>query len=58
MAMAAAHQLSFLEASMDGRRVVTNWRGLERVAHFIKAAAIMAQVDPVAYGLLEKHNGD
>jgi hypothetical protein len=58
MAMAAAHQLSFLEASMDGRRVVTQWRGLERVAHFIKAAAIMAQVDPVAYGLLEKRNGD
>src|SRR5580698_1410996 len=58
MAMAAAHQLSFLEASMDGRRVVTNWRGLERVAHFIKAASIMAQVDPVAYGLLEKRNGD
>jgi hypothetical protein len=58
MAMAAAHQLSFLEASMDGRQVVTHWRGLERVAHFIKAAAIMAQVDPVAYGLLEKRNGD
>jgi hypothetical protein len=58
MAMAAAHQLSFLEASMDGRKVVTQWRGLERVAHFIKAAAIMAQVDPVAYGLLERRNGD
>jgi hypothetical protein len=58
MAMAAAHQLSFLEASMDGRRVVTNWRGLERVAHFIKAAAVMAQVDPVDYGLLERKNGD
>jgi hypothetical protein len=56
-AMAAAHQLSYLEASMDGRRVVTNWRGLERVAHFIKAAAEMAQVDPVDYGILEKRNG-
>jgi hypothetical protein len=54
MAMAAAHQLSFLEASMDGRRVITNWRGLERVAHFIKAAAVLAQVDPVDYGLLER----
>lgn len=57
MAMAAAHQLSFLNASMDGRRVVTNWLGLERVAHFIKAAAVMAQVDPVDYGLLERRNG-
>jgi len=58
MAMAAAHQLSYLEASMDGRKVVTNWRGLERVAHFVKAAAIMAQVDPVDYGLLERRNGE
>lgn len=58
MAMAAAHQLSYLEASMDGRKVVTNWRGLERVAHFVKAAAIMAQVDPVDYGLLERGNGE
>jgi len=58
MAMAAAHQLSFLNASMDGRRVVTDWTGLERVAHFIKAAAVMAQVDPVAYGLLEHKGGD
>jgi hypothetical protein len=58
MAVAAAHQLSFLEAAMDGRKVVTNWRGLERVAHFIKAAAVMAQVDPVDYGLLEKRNGN
>ncbi|MGA2842225.1 MAG: hypothetical protein ABSG18_19020 [Steroidobacteraceae bacterium] len=54
MAMAAAHQLSALEASMDGRRVVCQWHGLHRVAHFIKAAAIMAQVDPVDYGLLER----
>jgi len=58
MAMAAAHQLSMLDASMDGRRVVTNWIGLERVAHFIKAAAVMAQVDPVDYGLLERKNGE
>ncbi|GAB5471281.1 MAG: hypothetical protein Kilf2KO_43110 [Rhodospirillales bacterium] len=58
MAMAAAHQLSMLDASMDGRRVVTNWIGLERVAHFIKAAAIMAQVDPVDYGLLERKGGE
>ena len=58
MAMAAAHQLSALEASMDGRNVVAKWRGLERVAHFIKAAAIMAQVDPVDYGLLERHQGE
>jgi hypothetical protein len=27
------------------------------VAHFIKAAAVMAQVDPVEYGLLSKKNG-
>jgi hypothetical protein len=58
LAMAAAHQLSYLEASMQGRDVVTNWRGLERVAHFIKAAAVMAQVDPVDYGLLERKGGD
>jgi hypothetical protein len=57
MAMAAAHQLSMLDASMDGRRVVCNWIGLDRVAHFIRAAAVMAQVDPVEYGLLEKKNG-
>jgi hypothetical protein len=54
MAMAAAHQLSALEASMDGHRVVCKWHGLDRVAHFIKAAAVMAQVDPVDYGLLER----
>jgi hypothetical protein len=54
MAMAAAHQLSALDARMDGKKVVCNWVGLERVAHFIKAAAVMAQVDPVDYGLLER----
>jgi len=58
MAMAAAHQLSALNASMDGRRVVTNWVGLDRVAHFIKAAGVLANVDPVDYGLLEKKNGE
>ena len=57
MAMAAAHQLSALEASMDGHRVVCKWHGLDRVAHFIKAAAVMAQVDPVDYGLLESVKG-
>jgi len=58
MAMAAAHQMSMLDASMDGRDVVANWIGLDRVAHFIKAAAIMAQVDPVDYGLLERKGGE
>jgi hypothetical protein len=58
MAMAAAHQLSALGASMDGKKVVCNWVGLDRVAHFIKAAAIMAQVDPVDYGLLERKGRD
>lgn len=58
MAMAAAHQLSALNASMDGRRVVTNWVGLDRVAHFIKAAGVLANVDPVDYGLLERKNGE
>jgi hypothetical protein len=57
MAMAAAHQLSALDASMKGKEVVCHWLGLERVAHFITAAATMAQVDPVDYGLLEKKNG-
>jgi hypothetical protein len=54
MAMAAAHQLAFLNATMNGRLVVANWQGLERVAHFIKAAAVLANVDPVDYGLLER----
>ncbi|MBX6321856.1 MAG: hypothetical protein IRY94_08515 [Rhodospirillaceae bacterium] len=58
MAMAAAHQLSLLDARMDGKRVLCNWLGLERVAHFIKAAAVMAQVDPVDYGLLERKGRD
>lgn len=58
LAMAAAHQLSFLEASMDGRTVIAKWRGLERVAHFVKAAAVMAQVDPVDYGILELRGKD
>jgi len=57
MAMAAAHQLSALNASMDGRKVVTNWVGLDRVAHFIKAAAVLANIDPVDYGLLERKGG-
>ncbi len=58
MAMAAAHQLSALGASMDGKKVVCNWVGLDRVAHFIKAAAVMAQIDPVDYGLLERKGRD
>ena len=58
MAMAAAHQLSALDARMDAKRVVCSWIGLERVAHFIEAAAVMAQVDPVDYGLLERRNGN
>lgn len=58
MAMAAAHQLSMLDASMDERVVVTKWVGPDRVAHFIKAAAVMAQVDPVDYGLLERKGGE
>ena len=57
MAMAAAHQLSLLDARMEDKTVVCNWIGLERVAHFIKAAAALAQVDPVDYGLLERHRG-
>lgn len=57
MAMAAAHQLSALNASMNGKEVVCDWVGLERVAHFIKAASVLAQVDPVDYGLLEKRHG-
>lgn len=57
MAMAAAHQLGALDASMDGRKVVANWVGEGRVAHFIEAAAVLAQVDPVDYGLLERGPG-
>jgi hypothetical protein len=56
-AMATAHQLSALDASMDGKRVQCNWVGLDRVAHFISAAAVLAQVDAVEYGLLERKNG-
>ncbi len=57
MAMAAAHQLGLLDAHMEGHDVICNWMGLDRVAHFIKAAAVMAQVDPVDYGLLSRKNG-
>ncbi|MBS3652183.1 hypothetical protein KEU06_26665 [Pseudaminobacter sp. 19-2017] len=57
MAMAAAHQLSALNAGMDGRDVVCDWVGLDRVSHFIQAAAVLAQVDPVDYGLLERKGG-
>lgn len=57
MAMAAAHQLGALDASMNGRDVITNWVGPDRVAHFIRAAAVLAQVDPVDYGLLENRGG-
>jgi hypothetical protein len=57
MAMAAAHQLGLLDASMRGRDVVTNWIGESRVAHFLEAAAALAQVDPVEYGVLERKNG-
>ena len=46
-----------LDASMDGRDVVTNWIGEGRVAHFLEAAAALAQVDPVDYGLLERKGG-
>jgi hypothetical protein len=57
MAMAAAHQLSALNAGMEGRDVVCDWVGLDRVSHFIQAAAVLAQVDPVDYGLLERKGG-
>ncbi|HXM04749.1 MAG TPA: hypothetical protein VN939_19200 [Chthoniobacterales bacterium] len=57
MAMAAAHQLSAFNAGMNGKDVVCDWVGLDRVGHFIKAAAVLAQVDPVDYGLLEKRGG-
>jgi hypothetical protein len=57
MAVAAAHQLSMLDATMEGRDVVTNWIGEGRVAHFLEAAAALAQVDPVDYGLLERKGG-
>lgn len=57
MAMAAAHQLSMLDAHMEGREVVARWVGEDRVAHFIQAAAALAQVDPVDYGLLERKDG-
>lgn len=57
MAMAAAHQLSMFDAWMEGRHAVVKWMGLERVSTFIRAAATMAQVDPVDYGLMEKKNG-
>jgi len=57
MAMAAAHQLSALDAGVEGKTVVCDWVGLDRVAHFIEAASVLAQVDPVDYGLLERRNG-
>jgi hypothetical protein len=57
-AVAAAHQLSMLDSRMSGRRAICRWSGLERVAHFIKAAAVMAQVDPVAYGVLQRNGSE
>ncbi|SRR5579875_118855 len=54
-AVAAAHLLSAFESVRRGRRTTVRWFGLERVADFIKAAAVMAQVDPVDYGLLERN---
>jgi len=57
-AVAAAHLLSDLRTRMRGRQAICSWRGLDRVAHFIKAAAVMAQVDPVAYGILERNGAE
>lgn len=56
-AVAAAHLLATLDAGMDGRNTVNKWLGLEKVADFIHAASVMAQVDPVDYGILERKGG-
>jgi hypothetical protein len=52
MAVAAAHQLSLLDASMDGKRVVCNWRGPSQVVKFLHASALLANRDPLQDGLL------
>jgi hypothetical protein len=58
MAVAAAHQLSLLDASMDGKRVVCNWRGPVQVVKFLHAAALLAGRNPLEDGLLvQSRNG-
>ncbi len=56
-AVAAAHDMGQLEAWMEGPRAVCRWSGYDEVVKFLHAGALLAGVDPVAYGVLERVNG-
>ena len=58
MAVAAAHQISQLNAAMDGKSVVADWTGPPQVVKFLRAGALLAGVDPVEKGLLKISHGE
>jgi hypothetical protein len=57
MAVAAAHVTGAIDAKIDGRLTRVTLIGPNMVADMIAAASVLAQVDPVAYGVL-KRKGD
>ena len=57
MAVATAHALSTIELTVSGRHTGLTLTGPDFVVRFIEAAAVLAQKDPVQYGLLERHKG-
>jgi hypothetical protein len=57
MAVAAAHATGSIEPKIEGRYTRVALVGPNVVADIIAAASILAQVDPVAYGLLKRKNG-
>lgn len=56
-AVAAAHDMGQLEAWMEGPRAVCKWSGYDEVVKFLHAGSLLAGVDPVEYGLLERTSG-
>jgi hypothetical protein len=54
MAVAAAHVTGAIDTKIDGRLTRVTLIGPNMVADMIAAAAVLAQVDPVAYGLLTR----
>jgi hypothetical protein len=54
MAVAAAHVTGAIDAKIEGRLTRVTLIGPNMVADMIAAAAVLAQVDPVAYGLLTR----
>jgi hypothetical protein len=57
MAVAAAHATGTIDAKIDGRYTRVTLVGPNVVTDIIAAASILAQVDPVDYGLLRRKNG-